>query len=74
MHIQLLISLLVLLPIIAPRAEPHDDFHHLGEINKASIVMLAEENIVPAELAASIAKGIAEVIDEQDRGRQHSVE
>ena len=45
----------------------HDDFHHLGEINKASIVMLAEEGIVPPNLARRIARGIEKVIDEQGK-------
>jgi len=60
-----LAGFLFLLPALALWAETHDDFHHLGQINKASIVMLAEEGLVPADLAASIAKGIATVIDEQ---------
>jgi argininosuccinate lyase len=48
-------------------ADAHDDFHHLGEINKASLVMLAEERIIPADLAGLIAGGIARVIKEQAR-------
>lgn len=47
-------------------ADTHDDFQHLGEINKASIVMLAEEGLVPVSLAAEITAGIARVIAEQD--------
>lgn len=43
----------------------HDEFHHLGEINKASIVMLAEVGLVPNGLAATIADGIRQVISEQ---------
>src|SRR5688572_16380418 len=39
----------------------------LDRINKASIVMLAETGIVPRPVAATIAKGIAEVIA-QERG------
>jgi argininosuccinate lyase len=39
----------------------------LDRINKASIVMLAETAIVPRPVAASIAKGIAEVVA-QERG------
>ena len=40
-------------------AQPvQDDFHHLGEINKASIVMLAEVGLVPEPMAAEIARGI----------------
>jgi argininosuccinate lyase len=47
-------------------AETHDDFRHLGEINKASIIMLAEEGLVPASLASQIAAGVGRVIAEQD--------
>lgn len=55
---------LLLMPVAVLQAEPHDDFHHLGQINKASIVMLAEEDLVPADLASSIARGIAKIIEE----------
>ena len=48
-------------------AETHDVFRHLGEINKASIVLLAEERLVPRGLAGDIAAGIQVVIDEQDQ-------
>ena len=48
-------------------AQPaQDDFHHLGEINKASIVMLAEIGLVPEPMAAEIARGIAAVVAGQD--------
>ncbi len=43
-----------------------DDFHHLGRINKASIVMLTEAGLVPEPLGAAIAAGVAQVIAEQD--------
>ena len=59
---------IVLLPFGSPLlAEPHDDFHHLGEINRASLVMLAEEGLVSAKLARKIATGVDTVIDEQNR-------
>ena len=43
----------------------NDDFHHLSEINKASLVMLVEEGIVPASHAREIARGMTQVFDEQ---------
>jgi hypothetical protein len=44
---------------------PHDTFFFIGEINKASIVMLAETGLVPRPLAGRIAKGIRTAIDSQ---------
>ncbi|MCY4661171.1 MAG: argininosuccinate lyase [Acidobacteria bacterium] len=56
-----------LLPAGAAAQDDRDDFDRLGQINKASIVMLAEAELVPPPLAATIAAGIAQVIAEQDR-------
>lgn len=42
----------------------------LDEINKASIVMLAETGIVPKDVAARIAKGIAQVIEYEKSGKE----
>src|SRR3954467_9489459 len=42
-----------------------DTFYFIGEINKASIVMLAETGIVPRPLAGRIAAGIRTAIDSQ---------
>jgi len=42
----------------------------LDEINKASIVMLAETGIVPKDVARRIAKGIAEVIENERTGKE----
>jgi len=43
---------------------------YLDQINKASIVMLAETGIVPRDVAQRIAKGIAEVIDNERLGKE----
>jgi argininosuccinate lyase len=59
---------LVLGSAVASRAQtaaPHDTFYFIGEINKASIVMLAETGIVPRPLAGRIAGGIRTAIDSQ---------
>lgn len=41
----------------------------LDEINKGSIVMLAETGIVPRAVAARIAKGIAQVMEDERSGK-----
>ena len=45
----------------------HDNFYWLGELNKASTVMVVEQGIVPRELGAKIAAGVAQVIDDGDK-------
>jgi argininosuccinate lyase len=42
---------------------------YLDEINKASIVMLAETGIVPQDVAQRIAKGIAQVMADERAGK-----
>ena len=56
---------LALVPAGVAAQGERDDFHRLGQINKASIVMLAEAGLVPEALGATIAAGIARVIAEQ---------
>jgi argininosuccinate lyase len=46
-------------------APVHDTFYFIGEINKASIIMLAYTGIVPRPLAGRIARGIRTAIDSQ---------
>lgn len=44
----------------------------LDDINKASIVMLAETGIVPKDVAKRIAKGIAQVIENEKNGEKRT--
>ena len=44
----------------------------LDEINKASIVMLAETGIVPKDVAARIARGIQQLIDNERTGANNT--
>ena len=55
-----------LVPAGVSAQDARDDFDRLGQINKASIVMLTETGLVPESLGATIAAGIAQVIAEQD--------
>ena len=57
---------LALVPAGVSAQDERDDFHHLGQINKASIVMLTEAGLVPEPLGATIAAGVAQVVAEQD--------
>ncbi len=44
------------------RAQSRDEFYWLGEINRASLVMLLEQGIVPRDLSADIANALAAVM------------
>lgn len=46
-------------------AMSHDDFYWIGEQNKASIIMLAEEGVVTKTLAATIAQSVTQVLAER---------
>ncbi len=62
----------VMAPTLESQTRPqplvkYDNFHFLSQQNKASIVMLSENGIVPKPLASKIAKGLKEVIASEGR-------
>lgn len=61
----LLTVALTCVPLRGQEAVRHDGFHHLAQINKASLVMLDETGLVARPLAAAIASGLERIIAEQ---------
>ncbi len=58
-------AILVCGPLRGQEAIAHDGFHHLVQINKASLVMLDETGLVSRPLAAAITDGLERIIAEQ---------
>lgn len=60
-------------PPLPASAQSSDNFDHLIAINMASLIMLVEEGLVPADLAARIADGTLRIEEEQaQEGAQRS--
>ena len=49
------------------RGQKRDEFYWLGEINKASTVMLVEQGVVPKDLATHIAGAVTSVMSNGDK-------
>ncbi|WP_213941768.1 argininosuccinate lyase [Pseudomonas sp. dw_612] len=49
------------------KKEVHDYFYYLGEMNKASTVMVIENNIVPKDLGKKIVAAVDQVIKDGDK-------
>jgi argininosuccinate lyase len=56
-----------LVMIVPAAAQQRDPFYWLGEINKASTVMVVERGIVPKQLGTRIADAVRQVITAGDR-------
>ena len=49
---------------VTTSSEGHDAFHWMGEMNKASAVMLHEQGVIDSSLARTIAEAVSRVIEE----------
>lgn len=57
----------VLLGARVSAQERRDEFYYLGELNKASSVMVVEQGIVPKALGKVIAESVSQVIADGDK-------
>ena len=64
-----LIGLLLVLasPAGASAQERRDEFYYLGEMNKASSIMVVEQGIVPKALGKTIAESVSQVIADGEK-------
>src|ERR1700752_3817018 len=63
----LLVAVALLTTGSAAAQEKRDEFYWLGEINKASSVMVVEQGIVPKALGKTIANAVAQVISDASK-------
>ena len=61
------LAMFFVLPVSDLKGQQRDEFYWLGEINKASAVMLAEQGIVPKDVATHIADAVTAVIADGDK-------
>ncbi len=64
----LIVLLLALVSFACASAqERRDEFYYLGELNKASSVMVVEQGLVPKALGKAIAESVSQVIADGDK-------
>ena len=70
MAIKCLIGLVLVSAFLGARVsaqERRDEFYYLGELNKASSVMVVEQAIVPKALGRVLAESVSQVIADGDK-------
>ena len=69
LHKTLIVSVIgsVLIAARVSAQERRDEFYYLGELNKASSVMVVEQAIVPKALGRVLAESVSQVIADGDK-------
>jgi argininosuccinate lyase len=67
MGVSLILAGSLLMPIQAFAQTDHDSFYWLSEMNKASTVMVVEQEIVTKELGKTIAESVYKVIEDANK-------